>query len=105
MSFGIVLVRFAVFLVPGRLVRTVTERLVFGKSAHANPDRLLLRFDFKRSLVRFYDSTHALSYEAVKQLQSVKFCQASPVPPRAVSLPGKHPSSAETLPRDQDCRW
>ena len=61
MSFGIVLVRFAVFLVPGRLVRAVTERLVFGKSAHANPDRLLLRFDFQRSLVRFYDSTHALN--------------------------------------------
>src|SRR5438552_7488265 len=60
MSFGIVLVRFAIFLVPGRLVRTVAERLVFGKSAHANPDRLLLRFDFQRSLVRFYDSTHAL---------------------------------------------
>ena len=51
MSFDIVLVRFAVFLVPGGLVRTVTERLVLGKSAHANPDRLLLRFDFQRSFV------------------------------------------------------
>ena len=58
MSFGIVLVRFAVFLVPGRLVRTVAERLVFGKSAHANPDRLLLRFDFQRSLVCFYHFAH-----------------------------------------------
>ena len=59
-AFGVVFVSFAVFLVPGGLMRAVAERLVFGKSAHANPDRLLLRFDFQRSLVGLYDSTHAL---------------------------------------------
>ena len=51
MSFRVVLVRLAVFLVPGRLVRAVAERLVLGKTAHANPDRFLLRLNFKRSLV------------------------------------------------------
>jgi hypothetical protein len=58
MSFRIVLVSFAVFLVPGGLVRSVAERLVLGKPAHANPDGFLLRFDFKRSLVRFDDPAH-----------------------------------------------
>jgi hypothetical protein len=58
MAFGIVFVGFAVFLVPGGLVRAVAERLVFGESAHAYPDRLLLRFDLKRSLVRLYNSAH-----------------------------------------------
>jgi hypothetical protein len=58
MSFGIVFVSFAVFLVLGSLVRSIAERLVFRKAAHANPNRLLLRFDFQRSLIRFKDSTH-----------------------------------------------
>ena len=51
MSFGIVFVSFAVFLVPGGFVRPIAERLVFGQTAHANPNRLWLRFDFERSLV------------------------------------------------------
>ncbi len=51
MSFRVVFVRLAVFLVPGGLVRAVAERLVLGKTAHANPDRFLLRLNFKRSLV------------------------------------------------------
>jgi hypothetical protein len=38
MSPRVVFVGFAVFLVPGGLVRAVAERLVFGKTAHANPD-------------------------------------------------------------------
>ena len=38
MALGIVLVSLAFFLVPGRLVRAVAERLVLGKAAHANPD-------------------------------------------------------------------
>jgi hypothetical protein len=58
MAFGVVFVSFAVFLVPGGLVRAVAERLVFGKSAHANPDRLWLRFDLKRSVVGFHNSAH-----------------------------------------------
>jgi hypothetical protein len=51
MTFDVVLVRFALFLVPGGLVRSVAERLVPGKAAHANPDGLFLRFNFQGSLV------------------------------------------------------
>ena len=51
MPFGVVLVSLAVFLVPGGLVRSVAERLVFGEAAHANPDRFLLWFDFQRSVI------------------------------------------------------
>jgi hypothetical protein len=58
MAFGVVFVGFAVFFVLSGLVRAVAERLVFGKSAHANPDRVLLRFDLKRSLVGFQNSAH-----------------------------------------------
>jgi hypothetical protein len=61
MSFGIVLIRLAVFLVPRRLVRAIAERLVLGKAAHANPDRLLLRLYFKGSLVRLQNFAHARS--------------------------------------------
>ena len=62
MSFGIVLVSLAVFLVPGGFVRPIAERLIFGQSAHANPDRFRLGLDLQRSLIRFYDSTHKPSY-------------------------------------------
>jgi hypothetical protein len=58
MTFRVVLVSLAVFLVAGGLVRAVAERLVFGKTAHANPDRLLLRFNFEWSLVRFQNFAH-----------------------------------------------
>jgi hypothetical protein len=51
MSFCVVLVGFAVFLVPGSLMRAVAERLVLGKTAHANPDGFLLGLDLQRSLV------------------------------------------------------
>jgi hypothetical protein len=51
MSFRIVLVCFALFLVPGGLVRSIAERLVFRKTAHANPDGFSLRFDFEWSLI------------------------------------------------------
>ena len=58
MTFRVVFVRLAVFLVPGGLVRAVAERLVLRKTAHANPDRFLLRFDFKRSFVRLQYFAH-----------------------------------------------
>ncbi len=51
MTFRVVLVRLAVFLVPRGLVRAIAERLVFRQATHANPDRFLLRFDFQGSLV------------------------------------------------------
>ena len=51
MPFGVVLVGLAVFLVPGGLVQSVAERLVFGEAAHANPDGFLLGLDFQRSVV------------------------------------------------------
>jgi hypothetical protein len=50
-SFSVVLVSLAVFLVPGGFVRAIAERLVLGEPAHADPDRFLLRLDLKRSLV------------------------------------------------------
>jgi hypothetical protein len=58
MSFCVVFVKFAFSLVSRGFVRPVAERLVFRQTAHANPDGFLLRFDFKRSVVRFYDSAH-----------------------------------------------
>jgi len=58
MAFRVVFVSFAVFLVARRLVRPVAERLVLGESAHANPDRFLLRFDFKRPPIRLQNFSH-----------------------------------------------
>jgi hypothetical protein len=58
MSFRIVLINLALFFVPRGFVRSVAERLVFGKAAHANPDRFALRFDLEGSLVRFYHFAH-----------------------------------------------
>jgi hypothetical protein len=59
MPLPIVFVRLAVFLIGHGLVRTVAEWLVLGKTAHTNPDRFFLRFDFERLLVRLYNSAHA----------------------------------------------
>ena len=58
MPVGIVFISLAVFLVPGRLVRAIAERLVLGQAAHANPDGLLLWFDFKRSAIRLQNFSH-----------------------------------------------
>src|SRR2546428_12191352 len=58
MSFRIVLVSLAFFFIARGFVRAVAERLILGKTAHANPDRLCLRFDFERSFVRFQNSAH-----------------------------------------------
>jgi hypothetical protein len=58
MSFGIIFVSLAIFLIPGRLVRSIAEGLIFRETAHANPNGFSLRFDFKRPVVGLYDSTH-----------------------------------------------
>ena len=58
MSFRIVLVSLAFFFIARGFVRAVAEGLIPGKTAHANPDRLCLRFDFERSSVRFHNSAH-----------------------------------------------
>src|SRR5260370_857309 len=58
MSFRIVLVSLAFFFIARGFVRAVAEGLILGKTAHANPDRLCLRFDFERSSVRFHNSAH-----------------------------------------------
>ena len=58
MPFRIVFISLAVFLVPGRLMRAIAEGLVLGQAAQANPDGLLLRFDFKRPLIRLQDFSH-----------------------------------------------
>ncbi len=60
MPLCIVLVSFAVFLIPGGLVRPIAKRLVLGKAAHADPDRLLLRLDFQRLFIRFQDFAHGM---------------------------------------------
>jgi hypothetical protein len=59
MSFRVVLVSLAVFLVARGLVRSVAERLVLGQATHANPNRFLLRLDLKGSLVRLQYFAHA----------------------------------------------
>lgn len=61
MSFGVVFVSLADFLIPGGLVRSIAEGLVFRETAHANPNGFLLRFDFKRPLVGFQDSAHDMN--------------------------------------------
>lgn len=58
MPFRVVFVKLAFSLVSRGFVRSVAEGLVFRQAAHANPDGFLLRFDFKRSVVRFYYSAH-----------------------------------------------
>ena len=48
--FIIILINFAFFFVSGLFVGTVAERLVLRQAAHTDPDRLFLRFYFKRPL-------------------------------------------------------
>ena len=60
-SFRIIFVSLALFLVTRGLVRAIAERLVPGEAAHANENRFLLRFDFKRLLVCFYDFAHVVT--------------------------------------------
>ena len=59
-TFRVVLVDFPVFFVPGLLVRPVAKRLIRRKTTQADPDRLLLRLDFQRSLGGFKDIAHNL---------------------------------------------
>jgi len=58
MPFRVVFVGLAVFFVTRGFVRSITERLILRQAAHANPDRFLLGFDFKRSFVRFQNFAH-----------------------------------------------
>ena len=58
MPFGIVLVDFSVLFAGNSLVRSIAIRLIFRQAAHANEDRLLLRFDFERLVCGFYDFAH-----------------------------------------------
>ena len=77
MTFRIVFLGLAVFFATHGLVRAVTERLVLGESAHANPDRFLLRFDFKRSLIQFQNFAHGSNYgltNSPQQTHSVRVC-------------------------------
>ena len=60
MSFRIVFVSLAIFLVGHLLVGTIAKWLILGKAAHTDPDRLFLRFDFKRLLVGFNDFAHTI---------------------------------------------
>ena len=57
-AFLVVLVDFSAFFVPGFLVRSVAKRLVFGETAHADPNGRLLRLNLKRSLGGFKDFAH-----------------------------------------------
>ena len=57
-AFLVVLVDFSAFFVPGFLMRSVAKRLVLGETAHADPNRRLLRLNLKRSLGGFKDFAH-----------------------------------------------
>jgi hypothetical protein len=70
-AFLVVLVDFSAFFVPGLLVRSVTKRLVLGETAHANPDRSLLRLNLERSLGGFEDLAHNLMVK-IKYEQDVE---------------------------------
>ena len=48
----------AVFFVGYFFVRPVAIRLILRETAHANPDRFFLRFDFQRLFVRLDDPAH-----------------------------------------------
>ena len=74
MSFCVVFVSLAVFLVTRGLVRPVAERLVLGQSAHANPDGLLLGLDFQRSLVRFNNSAHVTKLTRSSRFTTLREC-------------------------------
>ena len=74
MSFRVVFVRLAVFLVPGGLVRAVAERLVLGQTAHANPDRFLLRLNFKRPFVRFQYFAHVTKLMCSSHFTTLREC-------------------------------
>ena len=74
MSFRVVLVRLAVFLISGRLMRAVAKRLILRKTAHANPDRFLLRLDFKRSLVRFQYFAHVTKLMCSSRFTTLREC-------------------------------
>jgi hypothetical protein len=54
----VVLVGFAVFFISGLFVRPIAKRLIFGQTAHADPNGLILWLDLKRSLVGFEDFAH-----------------------------------------------
>jgi len=74
MSFRVVLVRLAVFLIPGGLVRAVAERLILRKTAHANPDRFLLWLNFKRSVVRFQYFAHVTKLMCSSRFTTSREC-------------------------------
>ena len=57
-AFLVVLVDFSAFFVPGFLMRSVAKRLVLGETAHADPNRRLLRLYLKRSLGGFKNFAH-----------------------------------------------
>jgi hypothetical protein len=73
MSFRVVLVRLAVFLISGGLMRAVAERLILRKTAHANPDRFLLGLNFKGPLISaFLRIDQILSCEPSQQNDALR---------------------------------
>jgi hypothetical protein len=58
MAFLVVGVNLTAFLVLGSLVGPVAKRLIFGETAHADPNGFFLRFYLERSLVGFDDCAH-----------------------------------------------
>jgi hypothetical protein len=60
MSFLVVGVNLTAFLFPGHLVGSVTKRLIFGETAHADPNGFFLRFYLERLLVGFEDCAHCI---------------------------------------------
>jgi hypothetical protein len=58
MAFLVVGVNLAAFLVFSLLVGTIAKRLIFGETAHADPNGFFLRFYLKRSQAGFEDCAH-----------------------------------------------
>jgi hypothetical protein len=58
MAYLVVGVNLAAFLVLSLLVGTIAKRLIFGETAHADPNGFFLRFYLKRSQAGFEDCAH-----------------------------------------------
>ena len=61
MTGRVVDVGLAGFFVAGAFMRTVAVRKIRRKAAHANPDRLVLRWDLQGALIRSDDTSHRLA--------------------------------------------
>ena len=76
MPFRVVFVRLPILFVGGLLMRAVAIRLVLREAAHADEDRLSLRFDFQRLVGGFQDFSHIREDSSGTVLASNAFFQS-----------------------------